>query len=62
MAALDPMSDGPTDLLAVIEQGFLDFVEKRHRAKLPLFYDRSRSRGGKPGIPQFKKVAERLRG
>jgi hypothetical protein len=27
---------------------------------LPLFYDPSRSRGGKPGNPQFKKVAERV--
>jgi hypothetical protein len=44
----------------VIEQGFLDYVEKRRRAKLPLFYDPSRSRGGKPGNPQFKKVAERV--
>jgi hypothetical protein len=44
----------------VIEQGFLDYVEKRRRAKLPLFFDPSRSRGGKPGNPQFKKVAERV--
>jgi hypothetical protein len=44
----------------VIEQGFLDYVEKRRRAKLPLFYDPSRSRGGKPGNPQLKKVAERV--
>jgi hypothetical protein len=29
---------------------------------LPLFYDPSRSRGGKSGNPQFKKVAERVAG
>jgi len=44
----------------VIEQGFLDYVEKRRRKNMPLFYDPSRSRGGKPGNPQFKKVAERI--
>jgi hypothetical protein len=44
----------------VIEQGFLDYVEKRRRKGMPLFYDPSRSRGGKPGNPQFKKVGERI--
>jgi integrase len=44
----------------VIEQGFLDYVEKRRRKGMPLFYDPSRSRGGKSGNPQFKKVAERV--
>jgi hypothetical protein len=44
----------------VIQQGFLKYVEKRRRAKLPLFYDPARSRGGKSGNPQFKKVAERI--
>jgi integrase len=46
----------------VVEQGFLDYVERRRRAQLPLFYDPSRSRGGKSGNPQFKKVAERVAG
>jgi hypothetical protein len=44
----------------VIEQGFLDYVEQRRAAKLPLFYNPGRSRGAKAGNPQFKKVAERL--
>lgn len=44
----------------VVEQGFLEYVESRRKAKLPLFYDPSRSRGAKAGNPQFKKVAERL--
>jgi integrase len=44
----------------VIAQGFLDYVEEREKLGKPLFYDPDRSRGGKPGNPQFKKVAERL--
>jgi integrase len=44
----------------VIEQGFLDYVAEREKLNKPLFYDPDRSRGGKPGNPQFKKVAERL--
>lgn len=44
----------------VIEQGFLDYVESRRAAKLPLFYDPARSRGATAGNPQFKKSAERL--
>jgi hypothetical protein len=40
----------------VIEQGFLDYVEERRKLNKPLFYDPDRSRGGKPGNPQFKKV------
>lgn len=41
----------------VIEQGFLAYVEERRKLDKPLFYDPDRSRGGKPGNPQFKKVA-----
>jgi site-specific recombinase XerD len=44
----------------VIDQGFLKYVEERRRLNKPLFYDPDRSRGGKPGNPQFKKVAERI--
>ncbi|OSJ32167.1 hypothetical protein BSZ19_20240 [Bradyrhizobium japonicum] len=44
----------------VIAQGFLDYVEERRKLNKPLFYDPDRSRGGKPGNPQFKKVAERV--
>jgi hypothetical protein len=33
---------------------------KRRRKGVPLFYHPSRSRGGKSGNPQFKKVAERV--
>jgi hypothetical protein len=44
----------------VIEQGFLAYVEERRKLNKPLFYDPDRSRGGKPGNPQFKKVAERI--
>ena len=44
----------------VIEQGFLKYVEERTKLGKPLFYDPARSRGGKPGNPQFKKVAERI--
>jgi hypothetical protein len=46
----------------VIEQGFLDYVDERRKLSKPLFYDPDRSRGGKPGNPQFKKVAERIGG
>jgi integrase len=44
----------------VIEQGFMDYVEERQKLNKPLFYDPDRGRGGKPGNPQFKKVAERI--
>lgn len=44
----------------VIEQGFLEYVERRQKLNMPLFYNPARSRGGKPGNPQFKKVAERI--
>jgi hypothetical protein len=44
----------------VIDQGFLDYVKQRKKLNKPLFYDPDRSRGGKPGNPQFKKVAERI--
>lgn len=44
----------------VIAQGFLAYVDARRKLDKPLFYDPARSRGGKPGNPQFKKVAERI--
>jgi hypothetical protein len=44
----------------VIDQGFIDYVEERQKLNKPLFYDPDRSRGGTPGNPQFKKVAERI--
>jgi hypothetical protein len=44
----------------VIAQGFLKHVDERRKLNKPLFYDPDRSRGGKPGNPQFKKVAERI--
>ena len=44
----------------VIAQGFLEYVNERRKLNKPLFYDPDRSRGGKPGNPQFKKVAERI--
>lgn len=44
----------------VVEQGFMEYVDQRRAAKLPLFYEPGRSRGAKAGNPQFKKVAERL--
>ncbi|MCK1667965.1 DUF6538 domain-containing protein [Bradyrhizobium sp. 153] len=44
----------------VIAQGFMTYVEERRKLNKPLFYDPDRSRGGKPGNPQFKKVAERI--
>ena len=45
---------------AEIAQGFLEYVDERRKLNKPLFYDPDRSRGGKPGNPQFKKVAERI--
>jgi integrase len=42
----------------VIEQGFLGYA--RSRGSRPLFYEPTRSRGGKDGNPHFKKVGERL--
>jgi len=44
----------------VITQGFTAYVEERRKLNKPLFFDPDRSRGGKPGNPQFKKVAERI--
>jgi site-specific recombinase XerD len=44
----------------IIAQGFLRYVKEREATNKPLFYDPDRSRGGKPGNPQFKKVAERI--
>jgi hypothetical protein len=42
------------------QKDFLKYVEEREKLNKPLFYDPVRSRGGKPGNPQFKKVAERI--
>lgn len=42
----------------IIDQGFLDYA--RCCGAKPLFYEPSRSRGGKDGNPHFKKVGERL--
>ena len=44
----------------LIAQGFLDFVERRRKSRLPLFYDPARNRGGTNANPQWQKVAERL--
>jgi len=44
----------------VIAQDFLEYVDERRKLNKPLFYEPDRSRGGKPGNPQFKKVAERI--
>jgi integrase len=44
----------------VIDQGFLEYVERRRSLGLPLFYDPARSRGGKAGNPHYQKVAERI--
>ncbi len=44
----------------IIKQGFPEYVKEREKLNKPLFYDPERSRGGKPGNPQFKKVAERI--
>jgi integrase len=45
----------------ILEQpGFLEYIEQRRKLNKPLFYDPDRSRGGKTGNPQFKKVAERI--
>jgi integrase len=42
----------------LLEQGFLEFVNKRDGKHL--FYDPARRRGGSPANPQYKKVGERL--
>jgi integrase len=44
----------------LIDQRFLDYVEKRRRADLPLFYHPGRARGGAAANPQWQKVGERL--
>ncbi|PSO22731.1 DUF6538 domain-containing protein [Bradyrhizobium sp. MOS002] len=44
----------------LIEQEFAEFVEKREKAGLPLFYDPKRAEGGENANPQWQKVAERL--
>lgn len=44
----------------LIEQGFLDYVEQRRKARLPLFYDPKRARGSENANPQWQKIAQRL--
>ena len=44
----------------LIDQGFLHYVEKRRKARLPLFYDPQRARGGDNANPQWQKIAQRL--
>jgi integrase len=44
----------------LIEQEFLDYVAKRAKARLPLFYDPKRAEGGENANPQWQKIAERL--
>ena len=44
----------------LIDQGLLDFVTKRAKARLPLFYDPKRAQGGDNANPQWQKIAERL--
>lgn len=42
------------------EQKFFDYVDKREKAGLPLFYDPKRAEGGENANPQWQKIAERL--
>lgn len=42
------------------EQKFFDYVDKRKKAGLPLFYDPKRAEGGENANPQWQKIAERL--
>jgi integrase len=44
----------------LVDQEFLDYVKKREKAGLPLFYDPKRAGGGENGNPQWQKIAERL--
>ena len=44
----------------LVEQGFLAYVEKRRKLRLPLFYHPARSRGGPDAHPHYQKVGERL--
>jgi len=44
----------------LIEQGFLEFVAKRRKLALPLFYDPKRARGSEIANPQYQKIAQRL--
>jgi integrase len=44
----------------LIAQKFLEFVEERRKARLPLFYDPKRARGGDNANPQWQKIAQRL--
>lgn len=44
----------------LIEQQFREFVAQRAKARLPLFYDPKRARGGDNANPQWQKIAQRL--
>jgi integrase len=44
----------------LIEQKFLEYVEERRKARLPLFYDPKRARGSENANPQWQKIAQRL--
>lgn len=44
----------------LLEQPFLEYVDERRKAGLPLFFDPARRRGGKASNPQYHKVGERL--
>ena len=44
----------------LLDQGLLDYVESRRGARLPLFYDPKRARGGDNANPQWQKIAQRL--
>ena len=44
----------------LIDQKLLVHVEQRRKARLPLFYDPKRARGGENANPQWQKIAQRL--
>ena len=44
----------------LIEQDLLVYVEARRKARLPMFYDPKRARGGENANPQWQKIAQRL--
>jgi integrase len=44
----------------LIDQKLLEHVEARRKARLPLFYDPKRARGGDNANPQWQKIAQRL--
>jgi site-specific recombinase XerD len=44
----------------LIAQKFLDYVARRRKARLPLFYDPARARGSENANPQWQKIGQRL--